>query len=220
MTLNNSWAVAIVVAAIGAGATIAIADQPDTPIADSQPGISAQAAADPNYKIAEAGESAAEMRKQFSVLRSSPTPPSAALQQSLDPSGQLQAKYGVNFALARAVDSQINGDVWVLPGNGFMCLSVKDPVDGWGQTCQPNVNVAKGFLTLSMGHSPGFPAGHQLMVGVVPDQASTVAIAQSAAPTLPTAVKNNVYAAFVKDPTSMAFTGTEGRPQRLPAYAP
>jgi hypothetical protein len=59
-------------------------------------------------------------------------------------------RYGRNAALARPVDTP-NGTGWVIPGDGYLCLAVPDPVNGYGSTCLPTAVAATRGLWLRLG---------------------------------------------------------------------
>lgn len=217
--LARTWVATGAVAVAAMTATVAVAEQRDNPAANAQPGLAAEAAADPAYAAAPATRVNPALAQHFAVLRAAANPPSPATRQSLDPNGLLQQKYGVNFALARSVPSQVDGDVWVLPGNGSVCLAVKDPVDGWGETCQPEANLSKGFLRLSLGQSPGFPAGKSLMAGVLPDDASGITVTERNGTRRSTPTRVNLFASLVTDPSSVTVQSTDGGSSELSAYS-
>lgn len=45
-----------------------------------------------------------------------------------------ERRFGRNADLARRIET-VGGPGWVIPGNGFVCIAVPDPVDGFGTTC-------------------------------------------------------------------------------------
>jgi hypothetical protein len=89
----------------------------------------------------------------FKLLRT--TPPS---QMPADVAAMVASpdRFGRNAALARAIETP-TGTGWVIPGAGFLCIAVPDPVDGWGTSCVPTkVGVRRGLaigLTAADGRS-------------------------------------------------------------------
>jgi hypothetical protein len=62
-------------------------------------------------------------------------------------SGTAVATFGLNPDLARAVLTPASSTpVWLIPGDGFLCLWIKDPIDGSGTTCTTTEQAAAGEL--------------------------------------------------------------------------
>lgn len=61
-------------------------------------------------------------------------------------------RFGRNADLARAIRTT-NGTGWVIPANGFLCIAVPDPVDGFATGCSPTAAAIQNGLILSMGGS-------------------------------------------------------------------
>jgi hypothetical protein len=82
----------------------------------------------------------------FKLLRTvapTPMPPDVA-----DAVGSPQ-RFGRNPALARSIQTP-TGKGWVIPGDGFLCIAVPDPVDGWGTTCLPTAVAAQRGLGIGL----------------------------------------------------------------------
>lgn len=58
-------------------------------------------------------------------------------------------KFGRNAALARKITTP-SGTGWVIPGDGFICLAVPDPVDGYGESCTATDVVVKQGLWVGL----------------------------------------------------------------------
>lgn len=80
------------------------------------------------------------------------------------------SRFGLNPSLGRAVGSE--GDAWLIPGEGEVCLWITDPVDGGGLGCATDAQADAGLLSLSLVGAGSNPSAH--IVGVVPDGVSTV----------------------------------------------
>lgn len=73
-------------------------------------------------------------------------------------------RYGRNVSLARAIET-VTGTGWVIPGDGYLCLAVPDPVDGYGTTCAPTeVAVRQGLALTLSGNLPDGKAAETLVV--------------------------------------------------------
>ena len=120
-----------------------------------------------------------EIRENFALFRNeaaTPMPPDIAVQIGSS------TRYGRNSALARTIATPY-GTGWVTPGDGYLCIAVPDPVDGYGSSCVPTeLAVARG-LVLRLGGvgAKGAPfetadeAGETLDTMVLPDGAKAVA---------------------------------------------
>ncbi len=82
---------------------------------------------------------------------------------------------GRNLALSRAIQTP-TGRGMVSPGNGTICLSVPDPVDGYGVTCgETDRVVAKGLALMMI--SPERPSVAQVTL-LLPDGATAKSVAR------------------------------------------
>lgn len=77
--------------------------------------------------------------------------------------------FGRNAALARAIPTQ-TGTGYVIPGDGFVCIIVPDPVDGWAEGCLPTA------AAIEQGVDVGLTArdGRTIETSLVPDGARAV----------------------------------------------
>lgn len=77
-------------------------------------------------------------------------------------------RWGRNPNLARKIKT-VTGDGWVIPGDGFLCIAIPDPVDGFGTTCQPTQMAAARGLQVGLSGGKGVPAGKSAQVALVSD---------------------------------------------------
>lgn len=75
-------------------------------------------------------------------------------------------RFGRNPALARQIET-VTGAGWVIPGDGFVCIVMPDPIDGYGTSCLPVEAAVGRGLSLSMGGN--MPNGKVAEVLLVPD---------------------------------------------------
>jgi hypothetical protein len=110
-------------------------------------------------------------------------------------------RLGLNAALARRARTDA-GDVWVAPGDGFVCLDVG------GMCCNTTeVAGAQGLVTWTSARSGASTIVH----GLVPDGVEEVVLAATDGTTKTVAVKDNVYGTEMEGVfTSLHFVGPEG----------
>lgn len=73
-------------------------------------------------------------------------------------------RYGRDPALARAIKT-VTGTGWVIPGDGYLCLAVPDPIDGYGTSCVPTeVAVRQGLALTLSGNIPNGQAAETLVI--------------------------------------------------------
>ncbi|MGH3167768.1 MAG: hypothetical protein ACRDN0_18010 [Trebonia sp.] len=115
--------------------------------------------------------------------------------------GGLIGRRGLNPALARRASTDA-GDVWVIPGNGFIGLDVG------GRTCtSTEVARAQGIVTWTFGSDHDSSSVH----GLVPDGVEDVVLTTTDGATKIVAVKDNVYGTELQGVfTSLRFVGPEG----------
>jgi hypothetical protein len=102
--------------------------------------------------------------------------------------------FGLNPRLARRAETPL-GNVWVIPGDGWLCLSLaasldRSSLDGGGMACARTQSaIARGLITWT-----GSPSGRGQMVhGLVPDTTAEVdLIAADGSMTSPR-ISDNVY---------------------------
>jgi hypothetical protein len=77
--------------------------------------------------------------------------------------------FGLNIELARSALTPASAiPVWVIPGDGFLCIWLKDPVDGAAVSCDSTATVLKNGLIVSL-VTPGKP--EITVAGMLPDSA-------------------------------------------------
>jgi hypothetical protein len=110
-------------------------------------------------------------------------------------------RLGLNAALARCVRTDA-GDVWVVPGNGFICLDVG------GMCCKTSeVARAQGMVTWTSARSHDSTIVH----GLVPDGVEEVVLTATDGTTKTVPVKDNVYGTEMEGVfTSLRFAGPNG----------
>lgn len=77
-------------------------------------------------------------------------------------------RFGRNPDLARKI-ATVTGDGWVIPGDGFVCIAMPDPVDGFATSCLPTQIVAERGLYVSLSGGKGIPAGASAQTALVSD---------------------------------------------------
>lgn len=95
----------------------------------------------------------------------------AAMPKEVEQAIASSTKYGRNAALARSIKTPY-GTGWVIPGDGYLCLAVPDPlVEGFGTTCQTTAEaIQHGVWARLVGDNPGAEALDTLLV---PDDKTT-----------------------------------------------
>lgn len=76
-------------------------------------------------------------------------------------------RFGRNASLARKV-STTTGTGWVIPGKGYVCLAVPDPVDGFATSCVANHEAIKNGITVDLIGGKAAPAGKVAETTVAP----------------------------------------------------
>jgi hypothetical protein len=108
---------------------------------------------------------------------------------------------GLNSALARRAVTQI-GDVWVVPGNGYLALVV---AGGVGCT-ETGVVAEKGTMVWTSDDGQG------IVHGLVPDGVTEVTLVDSRNAAASVLVRDNVYGARLAAPfQALQFNGPAGK---------
>lgn len=108
-----------------------------------------------------------EIERTLSVFRTrTPTPVPA----ELVPRVASPTKFGRNPSLARQIQT-VTGMGYVIPGDGYVCIVVPDPVDGYGSTCSTVEDIKKRGLYIGLKEG-AIPAGKHAQTMVVPDGAT------------------------------------------------
>jgi hypothetical protein len=88
------------------------------------------------------------------------------------------SRFGRNPNLARRIRTP-TGDGWIIPGDGWLCIAMPDPVDGYGTSCLPTQIAAKQGLYVGLSGGKGIPAGMSAQVALVSDTMSNSIHAQN-----------------------------------------
>jgi hypothetical protein len=157
---------------------------------------------------------AADQASAFGVLRREQAP--------LDAFGgsAAQTPGGVNPQLARSVavatSSLSDGRVWIVPGNGVICLRIIDPAGGEGWTCAATSAARQGGLVGTLVASPTGP-GPAFIEGLVPDGVTQVTVTDLDGDTETLPVSDNVYATtLAAHPAGVAFAAPGQAPVTVP----
>lgn len=113
----------------------------------------------------------------------------------------MMGRLGLNPDLARALTEA--GEVWVIPGNGFICLDC-------GGACRSTTAnaAAEGIVTWTSSRS-----GDRCIVhGLLPDGVSQVTLVTTTGISADVPVRDNVYGAVLDGPflQSVRFEGSAG----------
>lgn len=110
---------------------------------------------------------------------------------------------GLNPGLARRARTEV-GDVWVIPGNGFICLSLDG---GGGSANATDAEAATGVVTWGSYRS----LDQCIVHGLVPDGVHEVTLMAINGDIQAVPVHENVYGAVLDGfLTSVRFTGPSG----------
>lgn len=99
-----------------------------------------------------------------------------------------QNPFGQNTALSRAVPVERGGAVYVIPGDGAVCLGDKI---NWGHTCVDIATAITGDLYLVTLGDPKTP--YTTVSGLAPDDVSEVSIELASGKAVTVPVHHNVY---------------------------
>ena len=154
-----------------------------------------------------------DQTSSFGVLRGAQAPVDAF-------AGSAQPAGGANPQLARSVavptSALSTGRVWVVPGNGVLCLRVIDPAGGEGWTCSTTAAARAGGLVGTIAHSLD-GGGPVFAFGLVPDGVGKVTIDGPGGAATTLSVSNNVYATTVAaTPVSVRFSAAGGEVATVP----
>jgi len=136
----------------------------------------------------------------------------------------ITAAYGVNFALARQANGLTDGQAWVVPGDGALCLVVRGDVPGvqdanGSDSCGTAPEAVDGHMaTVALSaRAPGW----LLVAGVVPDGVSDVTMHLAGGARVEVAVHDNVYLEEIQSTTipEVEFAGPTGSVVPIPASA-
>jgi hypothetical protein len=128
---------------------------------------------------------------------------------------------GVSLRLARSVavptSSLSAGRVWVLPGNGALCLRVVDPGGGDAVACQTTDNAQAGMLVGSL--QPTLSgSGGAFVYGLAPDGVNQVTVTGANGSSQTVAVNDNVYATTISSaPQNVTLDDPDGQEVQVAA---
>jgi hypothetical protein len=82
--------------------------------------------------------------------------------------GQENSRFGLNAGLARQLAVRDGHSIWLMPGNGFVCIGARGPGDtGMGASCNTDDAARAGALTTGDGTN---------VFGIVPDGVRSVTV--------------------------------------------
>jgi hypothetical protein len=136
----------------------------------------------------------------FAVLTTAGPSPSARI-TALMTRTPLITHFGGNVALARPIGSE--GDAWVVPGDGEICLLITDEVGG-ATDCATDAQAIAGDLSGSLLSGGPNPTEH--IVGLLPDGATSVNLVAVGRATPVSAVANGWEVTLPDGPHQLTFT--------------
>lgn len=96
-----------------------------------------------------------EIAAHFALFRDQPAAPIPA---GIATGIASPSRFGRNPALARSIDTP-TGRGWVIPGDGYLCIAIPDPVDGYGESCNTAGRaIAHGLWVRLAGDGPSSKA--------------------------------------------------------------
>jgi hypothetical protein len=109
----------------------------------------------------------------------------------------LIGRRGLNPALSRRTETAL-GNVWVIPGEGWICLSLAaspdaSSLDGGGMVCNSTAHAVAGRL-VTWGSSR---SGRTLVHGLLPDSIAEVTLTAAGGSMLTVHAVDNAYAAVL-----------------------
>ncbi|HEU4973802.1 MAG TPA: hypothetical protein VFT50_01835 [Baekduia sp.] len=134
----------------------------------------------------------------FALFRAAPSPIPWDIAAGIASS----SRFGRNAALARAIRTPY-GKGWVIPGDGYLCITMPDPVDGYGESCQPtSVVLHRGLWLRLAGDGPNAQAADVLLI---PDGATATKAARGTSMDAETGVVSHL--GIVSDPPPTVAAG-------------
>lgn len=150
-----------------------------------------------------------EQAAAFALFRRSQIPADLL---SEDRWGQYQegriGQLGLNPALARRTETPV-GNVWVIPGDGWICLSLaasSDPssFDGGGLSCNRTEQAMAGRMVTWCSSGPGV-----IVQGLVPDDIPEVTLTTADGSVQPVSVFENPYGVILRSALAVVRVGSE-----------
>jgi hypothetical protein len=126
----------------------------------------------------------------FAVLRGDPTGLPTKIRQQLG-----RPILGTNEWLAQRLSEDTPRRVWVVPGNGNLCLVDQPPSGGLGTACTTTANALRHGITSTflVEAQQGGSRGGRTIVGLAPDPAREVRVHTPGFPPVTVPVRHNVF---------------------------
>ena len=113
-------------------------------------------------------------------------------------------QFGLSPDQARVL-ATVNGQrVWLIPGNGYLCIAIPDPGVGWGTSCVPTADATQRGLAIGLTSANGKTAATLL----VPDGASATTIDGPVSTTAPVATAASTTRRIKVDASGIAIAHT------------
>jgi hypothetical protein len=153
---------------------------------------------------------------RFAVLRSAPGSEAPSEVRDDFAASPLTKQLGLNIDLAHGVLTAASSiPVWIVPGEGSVCMWIKDPVDGAGISCDPTSKILQSGLLITL-IRPGDP--HITIAGLVPDGVNSVQL-QDARSSDRIATQGGTFGATNIEATDVAFD-LDGSTHTVPLVRP
>ncbi len=123
--------------------------------------------AQPTVAVAQLDPALTESFALFREHRAS-APPASVTAQVAGPT-----RYGRNPSFARRIHTA-TGTGWVVPGDGYLCIVVPDPVDGYGTSCNLIEDVVRRGLAIEL-RGGTIPAGYAAQTRLLTDEQAAAA---------------------------------------------
>ena len=163
----------------------------------------------------------AEQLAAFGAFRRGATPVDQRVAHDQDALKTLQgaqASAQANPSLARNVYASEAGSVFLVPGDGNLCLLVSGNAFGRVATCATNAQaIAGGLGFVYYSTAPSGQVSDFTIAGVLPDGARDVQIVDEAGNATPVPLsQDNGYWAATASAAKMTWRSADGTPQTLP----
>jgi hypothetical protein len=111
---------------------------------------------------------------------------------------------GLALSSARAVPAP-DGDAFLLANDDTVCVTIPDPVEGFGGACGTTADVEDGKLWTGLTSMPGQGPGDARIAVVVPDGVTSVDAVDTNGASTPVTVTDNVAIADLEDVSHYEF---------------
>jgi hypothetical protein len=133
----------------------------------------------------------------------------ATLANSATPTERAQlasvaAPRGLSLSSARAVETP-DGDGFLLADDDTVCVTIPDPVEGYGGACGTTADVEDGKLWTGLTSMPGQSEGDARIAVVVPDGVTSVDAVDGSGASTSVPVTDNVAVADLEDVSHYEF---------------